>query len=97
MTRNTAASAAKTRRERSRYRATALIRAARLQRPKPHADDQIGEYGDDAHAHQGLPVWPPTPGRLVTHRFALDDILNVYDTFGNASKHAALKVVLKVH
>jgi len=37
------------------------------------------------------------PGRLVTHRFALDDILNAYDTFGNASKHAALKVVLKVH
>ena len=35
------------------------------------------------------------PGRLVTHRFALDDILNAYDTFGNASKHAALKVVLK--
>jgi alcohol dehydrogenase len=37
------------------------------------------------------------PGRLVTHRFALDDILNAYDTFGNASKHAALKVVLKAH
>jgi alcohol dehydrogenase len=37
------------------------------------------------------------PGRLVTHRFALDDILNAYDTFGNASKHDALKVVLKAH
>jgi alcohol dehydrogenase len=35
------------------------------------------------------------PGKLVTHRFALDDILKAYDTFGNAAKHAALKVALK--
>ncbi len=32
------------------------------------------------------------PGKLVTHRFALDDILKAYDTFGNAAKHSALKV-----
>jgi alcohol dehydrogenase len=35
------------------------------------------------------------PGKLVTHRFALDEILRAYDTFGNAAKHSALKVVLK--
>ncbi len=35
------------------------------------------------------------PGKLVTHRFALDDILKAYDTFGNAAKHGALKVALK--
>jgi alcohol dehydrogenase len=35
------------------------------------------------------------PGKLVTHRFALDDILQAYDTFGNAAKHGALKVALK--
>jgi alcohol dehydrogenase len=35
------------------------------------------------------------PGKLVTHRFALDDILKAYDTFGNAAKHSALKVALK--
>jgi alcohol dehydrogenase len=35
------------------------------------------------------------PGKLVTHRFAMDDILKAYDTFGNAAKHAALKVALK--
>ena len=35
------------------------------------------------------------PGKLVTHRFALDDILKAYDTFGNAAKHNALKVALK--
>ncbi len=35
------------------------------------------------------------PGRLVTHRFALDEILQAYDTFGNAAKHGALKVILK--
>src|SRR5450755_1030763 len=35
------------------------------------------------------------PGKLVTHRFDMDDILKAYDTFGNAAKHAALKVALK--
>jgi alcohol dehydrogenase len=35
------------------------------------------------------------PGKLVTHRFAMDDILKAYDTFGNAAKHGALKVALQ--
>jgi alcohol dehydrogenase len=34
------------------------------------------------------------PGNLVTHRFALNDIMKAYDTFGNAAKEGALKVVL---
>jgi len=34
------------------------------------------------------------PGKLVTHRFAMGDILKAYDTFGNAAKHSALKVAL---
>jgi alcohol dehydrogenase len=34
------------------------------------------------------------PGKLVTHRFAMNDILKAYDTFGNAAKEGALKVVL---
>lgn len=34
------------------------------------------------------------PGKLVTHRFALSDIMKAYDTFGNAAKEGALKVVL---
>ena len=34
------------------------------------------------------------PSQLVTHHFALADILKAYDTFGNAAKHNALKVVL---
>jgi alcohol dehydrogenase len=33
--------------------------------------------------------------RLVSHRFALADIMQAYDTFGNAAKERALKVVLK--
>ena len=37
------------------------------------------------------------PGKLVTHRFAMDDIMKAYDTFSNAAKHGALKVVLKTH
>jgi alcohol dehydrogenase len=35
------------------------------------------------------------PKRLVTHRFALSDIMKAYDTFGNAAKESALKVVLE--
>ncbi len=34
------------------------------------------------------------PNKLVTHRFAMDDIMKAYDTFGNAAKEGALKVVL---
>jgi len=35
------------------------------------------------------------PSRLVTHRFAFNDIMKAYDTFGNAAREGALKVVLK--
>ena len=35
------------------------------------------------------------PGKLVTHRFQLSDIMKAYDTFENAAKEGALKVVLK--
>jgi alcohol dehydrogenase len=34
------------------------------------------------------------PGKLVTHRFAMNDIMKAYDTFGNAATEGALKVVL---
>lgn len=35
------------------------------------------------------------PGKLVTHRFELADVMKAYDTFGNAAKERALKVVLQ--
>lgn len=35
------------------------------------------------------------PSKLVTHRFNLHDIQKAYETFGNAAKENALKVVLK--
>ena len=35
------------------------------------------------------------PKKLVTHRFALTDVMKAYDTFGNAAKERALKVALK--
>jgi alcohol dehydrogenase len=34
------------------------------------------------------------PGKLVTHRFAMNDIMKAYETFGNAAKEGALKVAL---
>jgi alcohol dehydrogenase len=35
------------------------------------------------------------PAGLATHRFRLDDIVRAYDTFGDAAKQSALKVILK--
>jgi len=34
------------------------------------------------------------PKKLITHHFALEDIVSAYDTFGNAAKEKALKVIL---
>jgi alcohol dehydrogenase len=35
------------------------------------------------------------PKRLITHRFKLGNILDAYDTFGNAAKTKALKVIIE--
>jgi alcohol dehydrogenase len=35
------------------------------------------------------------PRQLITHEFPLADIMEAYDTFGNASKERALKVLMK--
>lgn len=35
------------------------------------------------------------PKQLITHTFGLDEVMKAYDTFGNAAKEKALKVVLK--
>ena len=34
------------------------------------------------------------PAKLITHRFALNDIENAYDTFQNAAREKTLKVIL---
>jgi alcohol dehydrogenase len=34
------------------------------------------------------------PRRLITHRFPLNEIMKAYDTFGNAAREKALKVIL---
>jgi alcohol dehydrogenase len=35
------------------------------------------------------------PDQLITHHFELDQIMDAYDTFGNASEEKALKVILE--
>jgi alcohol dehydrogenase len=35
------------------------------------------------------------PGKLITHRFELADVMRAYDTFGHAAQEQALKVVLR--
>lgn len=32
--------------------------------------------------------------KLITHHFALNDIMQAYDTFANAAREKALKVIL---
>jgi alcohol dehydrogenase len=34
------------------------------------------------------------PKQLVTHHFTLSEAIKAYDTFGNASRERALKVIL---
>ena len=34
------------------------------------------------------------PKQLITHHFPLKDVVQAYDTFGNAMKEHALKVIL---
>jgi len=34
------------------------------------------------------------PKRLITHHFTLDDVMQAYDTFGNAMQERALKVII---
>jgi alcohol dehydrogenase len=34
------------------------------------------------------------PGKLITHHFPLREVMKAYDTFGNAAKERALKVIL---
>ena len=36
------------------------------------------------------------PLRLITHRFRLETILDAYETFANASKAQALKVIVEI-
>jgi alcohol dehydrogenase len=35
------------------------------------------------------------PEALITHRFSLNDVLSAYDTFANAAKNKALKVIIE--
>ncbi len=35
------------------------------------------------------------PRQLITHEFKLDDMMKAYDTFGNAAKEKALKVIIR--
>jgi alcohol dehydrogenase len=35
------------------------------------------------------------PKRLITHEFVLDDMMKAYDTFGDAAKEKALKMIIR--
>ena len=54
-----------------------------------------GGRGDDPYAAEDGAVEKSDPIRLITHRFKLDKILDAYETFGNAAKTKALKVIIE--
>ena len=35
------------------------------------------------------------PKKLITHEFRLDELMRAYDTFGNAAKEKAFKVIVR--
>src|ERR1700704_1139579 len=35
------------------------------------------------------------PKQLITHRFKLDQVMDAYETFGQAAKNSALKVIIE--
>jgi len=36
------------------------------------------------------------PSRLITHRFAFEDVLKAYETFSHAASTQALKVIIEM-
>ena len=55
----------------------------------------VGRYGDDPMLFKTVSSHKIDPKLLITHRFKLDDILDAYETFGNAAKTKALKVIIE--
>jgi alcohol dehydrogenase len=37
----------------------------------------------------------PPPRKLITHEFKLEDMMKACDTFGNAAREKALKVIVR--
>ena len=58
------------------------------------SDDQTCRCRDNADATEDGFVRKIQPKKLITHRFALNDVIKAYETFGNASKEKALKVII---
>ena len=66
-------------------------------RPKDYCDEQIRR---DEWIRAVRPRFSSAlagkvqPQKLITHRFALADIMEAYATFGNAMQERALKVII---
>ena len=60
--------------------------------PQHHHHHAAGGYRQHADAARSPRADKIDPKLLITHRFKLDQILDAYETFGNAAKTKALKV-----
>ena len=64
--------------------------------PQHHHHHATGGYRQHADAAEdSLRSQKIDPKLLITHRFKLDQILDAYETFGNAAKTKALKVIIE--
>ena len=86
--------AGRTDRERGRPRQASGTAHGEALGPQHFAHHSAGGHGNNADAAEGRAIRQAAAGKLVTHRFAMNDIMKAYDTFGNAAKEGALKVVL---
>ena len=56
--------------------------------------DGSGEHRHPRHAAEDGRLSATRPGRFISHRFKLEEIMDAYDVFANAAQTKALKVVL---
>jgi len=56
--------------------------------PRAWSTRQHADAAEDPSSHK------IDPKLLITHRFKFDQILEAYETFGNAAKTKALKVIM---
>ena len=63
--------------------------------PQHHHHHAAGRHRHHADAAQDCRSHKIDPKLLITHRFKLDHILDAYETFGNAAKTKALKVIIE--
>ena len=59
--------------------------------PERHVDHPLVDIASTPMLIKSVQSGALDPGKLVTHRFAMDDIMKAYDTFSNGAKPQRLE------